>query len=139
MNRSLARLGADRAFGAGNVAIALIIGLTVFRALPARSIWLVVAAIAVMALLLTSGVGLAARTTWAARLAHFAGLALLLFGALATAVLVLGMVFYRSIGGPGAGPGPALFAVALLLVLPYALVYPAGLLLWLDSRTRPAS
>jgi hypothetical protein len=127
-------MGADRCFAGANLAVALITGLAVFGALPGRWLWVDLPVGLIVALLVVSAVGLIGRARWADRVTRVAGVALLVGGLLVLAGLTLGMTFYRGVAGPGAGPGPLLFAMILLLALPYTVVYPAGLLLWLGSR-----
>jgi len=135
------RAAADRAFGArafatGNLIVAAIIGLAVFRAWRPRTLTIEIPAAIVMALLAASAVALAARAAWAGIVSRIAGIATLAAGVAVASVLTLGMTFFRAIGGPGAGPGPTIYLLALLLTLPYVLVYPIGLLLWLRARGR---
>jgi hypothetical protein len=137
MIQGLKRLGAHHWFAIGNVAIALVIGLAVFCALPARSLWIDAPVMIVLALLLASSAGLVTRARWASRITRAAGLALLAMGMIVTASLTLGMIFSRAMAGATAGPGLLVMALALLSVVPYALVYPACLLAWIDARGAP--
>ena len=89
-----------------------------------------------MALLAASAVALAWRVSWAPKLARVAGLALLAGGLLAVASLALALAFRRGVGGPGAGTGALVIAGSLVALLPYAVVYPAALLLWLGTQDR---
>jgi len=123
-----------RAFAAGNLIVAAIIGLAAFRAWRPRTLALEIPAAIVMALLVASAVGLAARAAWGRAVSRAAGIALLAAGLIVTSVLTLGMTFFRAVGGSGAGPGPTIYLLAVLLALPYTLGYPIGLLLWLRAR-----
>lgn len=123
-------------FAAGNLVAALAVGLAAFGLRPARTPWIGVPAAAMMALLAASAVALARRTSWAPRLARVAGLALLAGGLLAVASLALALAFRRGVGGPGAGTGALVIAGGLVALVPYAVVYPAALLLWLGTQDR---
>jgi len=133
----LNRIRAEHWFAAGNGLAALAIGLAAFGLRAARTPWIEVPAALTMALLAASAVALARRAPWAPRLARVAGGALLAVGLAAVAVLGLGLAFRRGVGGPGAGPGLLLIAGALLALVPYAVIYPAALLLWLGAQDRP--
>jgi hypothetical protein len=126
----------ERLLAAGNLAVAGVIGLAVFRAWPVRVLVLEIAAGVVAALLVVSAVGLALRSRWAEPVTRAAAVALLVVGAVVTAALTLGMTFARAVGGAGAGPGALLHGLALALVAPYAIGYPIGLLVWLKARGR---
>ena len=123
-----------RAFAIGNLIVAAIIGLAVFRAWRPRALAIEILAAIVMALLVASAVGLAARAPWGRLVTRIAGIALLAMGLIVTSALTLGMTFFRAVGGSGAGPGPTIYLLAVLLALPYTLGYPIGLLLWLRAR-----
>src|SRR5262245_10595483 len=71
------------AFGGGNILAALVVALGVFRGLPARYWPVDVGALAVVALLTLSGVGLVLRRPWGERVARIA----------ASIVLAVGLVF----------------------------------------------
>jgi hypothetical protein len=134
MFQRLKRLGVDRWVAVANVAVGATIALAALAALPIRSPSLAVPLFAVLALLTASAIGLAARARWADRVTRVAAIVLLLAGLLVLAGLMLELAFHRGLTGPAGGPGPLSFALTLLLVLPYTVIYPAGLLLWLDSR-----
>jgi hypothetical protein len=126
----------ERLLAAGNLVVAVVIKLAVFRAWPVRSLALEIAAGVVAALLVASGVGLVLRVKWADALTRVAAIALLVAGVSVMTVLTLGMTFARAVGGAGAGPGAVMFGLALALVVPYGIGYPIGLLVWLRSRGR---
>jgi hypothetical protein len=125
---------AARWFAAGNLMVALAIGLGVFRGWRPRALAVEIAAGVVIALLVASAAGLAVGAAWAARATRVAAVALVVAGVVATSTLTLGMTFFRAVGGPGGGPGWTFLLLALLFVLPYTLLYPVGLLVWLRAR-----
>jgi len=131
---SVARPFIARAFAAGNLVVAAIIGLAAFRVWRPRALAIEIPAAIVMVFLVASAIGLAARAAWGRAAARAAGIVLLAAGLVVTSVLTLGMTFFRAVGGRGAGPGPTIYLLGVLLALPYALVYPIGLLLWLRAR-----
>lgn len=128
------RAAIARAFATGNLIVAATIGLAVFRAWHPRALAIDILAAIVMALLVASAVGLAARAAWGRPVTRVAGIVLLVVGLIVTSALTLGMTFLRAVGGGGAGPGPMVYLLAVLLALPYTLGYPIGLLLWLRAR-----
>jgi hypothetical protein len=121
---------------AGNLVVAVVIKLAVFRAWPVRSLAVEIAAGVIAALLVASGVGLVLRARWADGLTRVAAIALLVAGVAVATALALGMTFARAVGGAGAGPGAVMFGLALALVAPYGVGYPIGLLVWVRSRGR---
>jgi hypothetical protein len=127
----------ERLLAAGNLVVALVIKLAVFRAWPVRVLALEIAAGVVAVLLVASAIGLALRARWAAPVTRAAAIALLAVGAVVTASLTLGMTFARAVAGAGSGPGALLHGLALALVVPYAIGYPVALLAWLKSRSDP--
>src|SRR6185295_16940090 len=133
------RLGTERWFAIGNVVVALVIGLGAFGALPVRPTWVGVAAVVLIVALASSSVVLLrrGRSVWFDRITKVAGASLLAAGVAVTGTITLALTFARAVAGAGAGPGRLFFAVALLVVAPYMVIYPAGLLLWLGSRGRP--
>ena len=133
---SIDRASVPRAFATGNLIVAAIIGLAVFRAWRLHTLAIEIPAAIVMALLVASAVGLAARAAWGAVVSRIAANALLVAGVAVTSALTLGMTFFRAVGGSGAGPGSTVYLLAVLLALPYTLAYPIGLLLWLRARER---
>ena len=130
----VARVFVERAFAAGNLIVAAIIGLAAFRVWRPRALAIEIPAGIVVALLVASAVALAVRAGWGRALSRAAAIALLAAGLIVTSVLTLGMTFFRAVGGSGAGPGPTIYLLAVLLAVPYTLVYPIGLLLWLRAR-----
>src|SRR6516164_7069363 len=109
--------GMERLLAAGNLVVAIVIKLAVFRAWPVRVLVLEIAAGIVAALLVVSAVGLVLRARWAGVATRVAAIALLATGAVVTASLTLGMTFARAVGGAGVGPGPLLQGLALALVV----------------------
>jgi hypothetical protein len=135
MIQLIKRLGAQRCLAAGNLGIALVIGLGAFRLLPVRSPWLGVPAAIAIALLVAASVALALRARWADAITRLAGLALFWGGLLGVGALLLGLTFSRAVTATAAGPGPLMFVFAILLALPYTVFYGLGLLLWVAGRT----
>jgi hypothetical protein len=128
------RLGTEAYVAAGNILVALVIGLGALRLLPVRSLGVSVPAVLLMVLLLASAVGLALRLPWGGRLTRLTGIVLLLAGVLAAAALTLGATFSRQVVASTAGPGASFYLLIALIVLPYTVFYGAALLLWLRSR-----
>jgi hypothetical protein len=125
----LKRLGLDRLFAFANVAISLVGGLVIWRALP-RALMVDLGSTVVALLLLASTVGLAMRARWAVGVTRLAAGVLLAAGLATTAALTLGVVFARAVSAVDS-PGPLLFGLVLLAIVPYAIVYPLLLLFWL--------
>jgi hypothetical protein len=134
MIQGLRRLGADRHVAAANLVLAAVIAVFCVGASPERSLGVQIPSAIVVGFLFASTVGLALRTAWADKVTRAAALVLLITGMLAVASLTMGIAFHRAIGGPGTGPGPFVLSMGLLLVIPYAVVYPMGLLSWVASR-----
>src|SRR5262249_31075331 len=132
------RIGVERCLAVGNVLVAVVIALGVFRLLPVRSRWVSVPTIIVLALLVASAIVLARRTRAARKLARVTGLALLWGGLVGAGTLTLGLTFSRAVVASTAGPGPLALAFAILLVLPYTVVYAMGLLAWAGGAEAPA-
>jgi hypothetical protein len=128
------RLGAEAYVAAGNIVVAVVIGLGAFRLLPVRSLGVSVPAALLMAMLVASAAGLALRLAWGERLTRITGIVLLLAGMLAAAALTLGATLARRVVASSAGPSASLYLLIALLVLPYTVFYGAAILLWLRSR-----
>jgi hypothetical protein len=130
------RLGTEAYVAAGNVLVAVVLGLGAFRLVPVRSLGVSVPAGVLMAGLAASALGLATRAAWASRVTRATGIALLLAGFLAGGALTLGATLSRRVVASSAGPGPVLYLFIALLVLPYTVFYGSALLLWVRFRER---
>src|SRR5262245_26600949 len=130
-------LAIDRYVAAVNLIVAASVWLGLHAAAGVRPAWAVVVAAIMTALLAASSVGLVMRARWADLVSLIMALGLLAAGLLVTFGLMLGLTFFRAVGGPGASIGPTLYALAILLALPYTILYPLAVLLWLRSRGRP--
>jgi hypothetical protein len=125
-----------RIFGSIDLVAALLVALGVFAGLPAR--WWVVdlPAVAIVALLGASGVGLLARLRWGEKVARFASFVTLALGlALITALVVAASYLsgiYMAVGRGGA----LILVLVAALALPYLVVFPAAQLLWLGPARR---
>lgn len=122
-------------FALGNLVPALVLGLGCY-ALPLR--WWgmdVPITLVVLGLCASSGVAL-----WKPALAHrvlrIAAVALLLVGMALVAAFALCIAFLSGIHGPFGAFGSLLMGLVILLLLPYALVYPALQLWWLERAGR---
>jgi hypothetical protein len=122
-------------FALGNVLPASVLSVGLF-ALPVR--WWpadVVVSGAVLALLATSAVVMS-RPAHARSALRIGAQVLLGVGLLVVAAAVLSLAFLAGIHGDFGRGGVTLMILIALLVLPYAIVYPAIQLLWLGPRPR---
>jgi hypothetical protein len=126
------QLGLDRLFAFTNVAT-LVVGVFVIRRALPRALAIDIGSVVVAPLLLASAVGLAVRARWARAMTGVAAAVFLAAGLLAIAALTLGMVFARAVSAVDS-PGPLLFALVLLAMVPYSIVYPLLVLCWLDRE-----
>jgi hypothetical protein len=112
-----------RTYGALDVGLAALYAWIGFSLAPSRSPSFRAALVAVVILLLASGVSLLFQTSWARRLGMIAAVVVLGFGALVMAGLVASAAYVRGIYGP-LGHGVALLALcaAALAVELFALV-----------------
>jgi hypothetical protein len=132
----LRRLGLDRLFAFINVVVTFVVAFVVGRAAP-ETLPVEIGSIVVSTFLLVSAVGLALRARWAGAVTRVAAAVLLVAGLAATAALVLGMVFTRAVSAVDS-PGPLLFGLVLLALVPQSIVYPLLLLCWLPrGRAAP--
>lgn len=124
-----ARIG----FGIANLAIALFVAVGVFRLLPTR--WWVVdgGAVIIVALLGVSGLALLRRLSFAVRVTRIAGAVVLALGLAVFAALVLTAGWISGVYAQVGATGAILFALVAALVLPYLVVFPAVLLVWVGS------
>jgi hypothetical protein len=139
LERLARRTGAEDWLAAGNLSSALAVALPAFGLRPARTLAIEIPAAVLIVLLAASAIALVRRSAWAVPVTRVAGAALLAAGLLAAASLALTLAFRRGVAGPGGGPGGLLVGGALLLAVPYCIVYPAGLLLWVGARPPPGA
>ena len=121
-------------FGVLNASVALILLLGVFVVVKPR-FWALDVPLAAIALLeLVSAVALLAKLRWALRALALAAWVSLLLGLLVVSLIVLTMVFLRSIHGDAGVAGTAVSALIIALLVPYTLVLPTLELLWLKRQ-----
>jgi hypothetical protein len=125
---------AMKAFGIGNVVAALVVVIGVFQGLPARYWPVDVAAVALSALLASSGAGLLLRAKWASRVARAAAYVVLAVGLAFVATLALTASYLSGIYGPVGKGGAIILVLVAALALPYLVVLPASQLVWLGPR-----
>ena len=120
-----------RIFGAIDLVAALVVGLGVFVALPARW-WVVdVPAAIVVVLLGAAGVGLVGRFSWGERVARAASMVTLGLGLALVATLVVSASYLAGIYGPVGQGGALILVLVAALALPYLVALPTFQLLWL--------
>jgi hypothetical protein len=122
-------------FALGNLVPALVLGFGCY-ALPLR--WWgmdVPVALVVLLLLASSGVALQ-KPSLAPRVLRVAALALLVLGLALLAAFALCVAFLSGIHGPFGAFGSILMGLVVLLIAPYAVVYPAVQLWWLGRALR---
>jgi hypothetical protein len=122
-------------FALGNLVPALVLGLGCY-ALPLR--WWgmdVPIALLVLGLFATSGIALW-RPELAPRVLRLAAFALLVVGLGLVAAFALCIAFLSGIHGAFGAFGSLLMGLVILLIVPYALVYPAVQLWWLGRVGR---
>jgi len=128
---------AAMAFGAVDIASAILIYVGVFEGLPARY-WLVDGGAALLIALLTAaGAGLVANTPWARRAALAASVASLVIGLLLVGTLALTASYLSGIYGPVGRGGALILGLLAALALPYLVAIPLAQLAWL-GRLRPS-
>jgi hypothetical protein len=125
---------AARAFGAANVATALLVGWGVFRCLPTR--WMPVDAVAAVVTMLeaTAGVGLVGGLPWAASVARTASFVALGVGLALVTTLAVTASWLGGVYGPVGAGGAAILALVAALALPYLVILPCAELAWLGPR-----
>jgi hypothetical protein len=107
----------------------------VFVALPVRY-WLVdVPAAVLMLAAMSSAVGLVFASRWGVELARRTGQFALLIGVALVAGLANGAAALRAVYGPLGQAGVMLFLLIMLLVLPYLIVAPVLMLLWIGPKS----
>lgn len=125
-------------FAIGNLVPALVLGLGCY-ALPLR--WWgmdVPVAVVVLGVLVSSGVALQ-NPRFGVRALRIAALALLVLGLGLVAAFALCVAFLSGIHGPFGGFGSLLMGLVVMLLTPYAVVYPAIQLWWLGRLERPSA
>lgn len=120
-------------FGVTNLVVAVIVGLGVFRGLPARWLPLDIPAAIVVLLLAASGVTLLLNHARAPQITRIAGIFTLACGLVLFAMLVITASWLSGIYGTSGKGFGAIYGLIALLVLPYLVVYPAALLAWARS------
>jgi hypothetical protein len=123
-------------FGVADVLTAVVVGLGVFVALPARWWPVDVPAALLTALELAAGVALVARAAWAERLARAACVVALSLGLFTVTVLAVTASWLSGVYGPVGRGGGIVLALVALLALPYVVVLPVVQLVWLRPRRR---
>jgi hypothetical protein len=127
-------------FALGNLLPALVLGAGCY-ALPLR--WWgmdVPVALVVLGLLASTAIALR-KPSLAPRVLRFAALALLVLGLGLLAAFGLCVAFLSGIHGPFGAFGSLLMGLVVLLITPYAVLYPAFQLWWLgrEARSRAVS
>lgn len=123
-------------FGITNLFVAGLVAWGVFRGLPTR--WWPVDAggVVVTALMALSGVALLVRHAKAEAITRLAGYVVLALGMLVFGLLVATAGWLGGVYGPVGKGGAAVFFLVAALVLPYLVVLPATLLVWVGPRAR---
>ena len=120
-------------FGVLNTLVALI--LLVGIGLIQPRLWAVDLPIALLALVeLVSAAALFARLRWALRALLITAWITFVGGLILVALIVLTMVFLRSVHGEDGMVATAVSGLVIALVVPYTLLLPAVQLLWLKPR-----
>jgi hypothetical protein len=119
------------------LAAAIVLG--VFVALPAR-FWVVDVPAALLTIAAAgSALGLALGSLWGLELARRTGQFALLTGFALLAGLANGVTALRAVYGPLGQGGVLVFLLIMLLVIPYLIVVPALMLLWIGPKHRGIS
>lgn len=124
-------------FGVADLLTGALVGGGVFVALPGRWWPVDVPAALLVALELSAGVALLARTGWAERLARTACVVALSLGLSTVTLLAVTASWLSGVYGPVGRGGAIVLALVGLLALPYVVVLPAVQLVWLRPRSRP--
>ncbi len=117
-------------FGVGNVLTAALVLFGVFGALPARWWPVDTGAVVMGGLQLASGVGLLRGTSWGPRAAKFAAAVALALGLLFVSVLAVTASWLSGVYGPVGRGAAIVFALVVVLALPYVVVLPLVQLAW---------
>jgi hypothetical protein len=120
-------------FGVLNTLVALILLVGIDLIQP--RLWAVDLPIALLALAeLVSAVALFARLPWALRALLITAWITFVGGLILVALIVLTMVFLRSVHGEDGMVATAVSGLVVALIVPYTLLLPAVQLLWLKPR-----
>ena len=121
------------AFGVANALVALIFFVGVVLIQPRY--WVVDLPATLLALVeLTSAVALLAKMPWALRALSVAAWATFALGLLLVGMIVLTMVFLRTIHGEDSMVATLVSGLVIALIVPYTLILPTVQLLWLKRR-----
>jgi len=121
-------------FAVSNALVALILLVGVFGLVQPR-FWALDVPAGVLALVeLVSAISLFARLPWALRALSLAAWVTFAGGLLLVALIVLTMVFLRSIHGEDGLVATAVSGLIVLLLVPYTLLLPIAQLLWLKRQ-----
>ncbi len=130
-----ARIG----FGLANLFVASLLASCIYFGLPTR--WWVVdsGAAVVVAGLVMSGFSLLANHRLAVPLTRIVARVVLAVGLATVAILALTLSWLVGVYGPVGKGGAAIFGLVVLLILPYLVVLPVALLVWVGPwRLEPA-
>jgi hypothetical protein len=126
-------------FGFADLVSAALIYLGVFQGLPTRWWPIDAAAVVVLALFASAGIGLLGQASWASKVAWVASAVSLTLGILLVATLALTAGFLSGVYGPVGRGGALILALVAALSLPYLVVLPAAQLVWLGPFRRVKS
>ncbi len=118
-------------FGIADLFTAGLVAFGVFVALPSRWAPVDVAAVAIVATDLASGVGLLAAKSWGPRVARIASALSLALGLWLITVLAVTASWLSGVYGPVGLGGAVILALVAALALPYLVVLPVVRLAWL--------
>jgi hypothetical protein len=118
-------------FGIADLFTVGLVAFGVFVALPSRWAPVDVAAVAIVATDLASGVGLLAATSWGPRVARIASALSLALGLWLITVLAVTASWLSGVYGPVGLGGAVILALVAALALPYLVVLPVVRLVWL--------
>lgn len=125
------------AFAVGNLVPALLLGLGCY-ALPLRWWVMDVPVSLVVVLLVTSSAVALAKPPLAARVLRAAAITLLSLGLMLVAAFGLSVAFLSGVNGPFGAFGMILMGLVVMMLAPYAVVYPAAQLWWLGKNAAGA-
>ena len=121
-------------FAALNALVALMLLVGVFGLIQPRFWALDIPAAALSAVELVSAVALFARLPWALRALSVSAWVTFVGGLLLVGLIVLTMVFLRSVHGEDGMVATAVSGLIVALLVPYTLLLPAAQLLWLKRQ-----
>jgi hypothetical protein len=122
-------------FAVSNALVALILLVGVFGLIQPR-FWALDVPAGVLALVeVVSAISLFARLPWALRALSLAAWITFVGGLVLVGLIVLTMVFLRSIHGEDGFVATAVSGLVVLLLVPYTLLLPIAQLLWLKRQT----